>query len=78
MSMSCYSYIIHTHLLRLFDSSEYHGTVFPRASTMASDPQVKSSGYHKTSTAKAVHRGERDALVSQEFENISEFWNDVQ
>jgi hypothetical protein len=45
---------------------------------MASDPQVKSSGYHKTSTAKAVHRGERDALVSQEFENISEFWNDVQ
>ena len=45
---------------------------------MASDSQVKSSGYHKTSTAKAVHRGERDALVAQEFENISEFWNNVQ
>jgi hypothetical protein len=72
--MSCYSYTF-----RLFNSSEYHGTVFPQASTMASDPKAPQSiGYHKTSTAKAVRWGERDALVAQEFENISEFWNNVQ
>jgi hypothetical protein len=44
---------------------------------MASGPQVQSSGYHKTSTAKAVNRGERDAHVTQELENIAKFWDDV-
>jgi hypothetical protein len=70
-------YIADTPFLRLFDSSEPHGTVFPRASTMASNPQVQSSGYHKTSTAKAVNRGEQDALVAQELENIAQFWDNV-
>jgi len=51
-------YIADTLFLRLFDSSEPHGTVFPLASTMASSPQVQSSGHHQTSTAKAVNRGE--------------------
>ena len=70
-------YIADTLFLRLFDSSEPHGTVFPRASTMASGPQVQSSGYHQTSTAKSVNRGERDALVAQELDNVAQFWDDL-
>jgi hypothetical protein len=70
-------YFADTGFLRLFNSSESHGTVFPRASTMASGPKVQSSGYHKTSTAKAVNRGERDALVAQELENIAKFWDGI-
>lgn len=72
------SFVSLTATLRLFDSSDTHGTVFPRASTMASDIPKKSYGYHKTATAKAVGRGAQQAHVAQEFGRISQYWDELQ